>query len=173
VLRSPADLHVVSEHLPADGCTLDTMTDTAALGYSPPTSPVPVVDEMLDRLAAHDVAGAAELFTDDVEFTAPFVPAPLPPATVGRAAVTAMMTMVFDAYGTVEFRNRRYLTTRDGNGDVVVGRWRTNIEVLASGGTYADEVVAVVTIRDGHVARFDEYFNPDSLRAAGVVPPIQ
>jgi uncharacterized protein len=149
------------------------MTDTAALGYSPPTSPVPVVDEMLDRLAAHDVAGAAELFTDDVEFTAPFVPAPLPPATVGRAAVTAMMTMVFDAYGTVEFRNRRYLTTRDGNGDVVVGRWRTNIEVLASGGTYADEVVAVVTIRDGHVARFDEYFNPDSLRAAGVVPPIQ
>ena len=128
---------------------------------------------MLDRLAAHDVAGAAELFTDDVEFTAPFVPSPLPAATVGRDAVAAMMTTVFDAYGTVEFRNRRYLTTCDGSGDVVVGRWRTDIEVLASGVTYADEVVAVVTIRDGHVARFDEYFNPDSLRAAGVVPAIQ
>jgi len=148
------------------------MTDTAALDCSP-TSPVPVVDEVLDRLAAHDVAGAADLFTDDVEFTAPFVPSPLPAATVGRDAVAAMMTTVFDAYGTVEFRNRRYLTTSAGSGDVVVGRWRTDIEVLASGATYADEVIAVVTIRDGHVARFDEYFNPDSLRAAGVVPAIQ
>jgi ketosteroid isomerase-like protein len=133
------------------GARSNIMDDTAALGDSPPASPVRVVDEVLDRLAAHDVAGAAELFTDDVEFTAPFVPAPLPAATVGRAAVTAMMTMVFDAYGMVEFRNRRYLTTRDGNG----------------------EVVAVVTMRDGHVARCDEYFDPDSLRAAGVVARIQ
>jgi ketosteroid isomerase-like protein len=149
------------------------MTDTAAALGCPPTSPVAVVDEVLDRLAAHDVAGAAELFTDEVEVTAPFVPAPLPRATVGRDAVAAMMTTVFDAYGTVEFRNRRYLTTSDGSGDVVVGRWRTNIEVLASGATYADEVIAVVTIREGHVARFDEYFNPDSLRAAGVVPAVR
>ena len=152
------------------GRTLDTMTDTAAVSCGPPTSAVAVLDDVLDRLAAHDIDGAAALFADDVEFRAPFVPAPLPAATVGRDAVRAMMTMVFDAYGTVEFRDRHYLIA--GDGDVVVGRWRTNIEVLASGATYADEVIAVVTICDGQVARFDEYFNPDSLRAAGVVPPV-
>jgi ketosteroid isomerase-like protein len=157
---------------------LATMADTAPTNCTPPTSPVAVVDEVLDRLAAHNIACAAELFTDDVEFAAPFVPAPIPAGAVGRDAVAAMMTMVFNAYGTVEFRNRRYLTTKDtddgcGDTDVVVGRWRTNIKVLASGATYADEVIAVVTIRDGHVARFDEYFNPDSLRAAGVIPSVQ
>ena len=46
---------------------------------------------------------------------------------------------------------------------MVVGRWRTDIEVLASGATYADEVIAVVEVRDGCVMRFSEYFNPDSL----------
>ena len=126
---------------------------------------------MLDRLAAHDIDGAAELFTDDVEFTAPFVPAPLPAATVGRDAVSGD-----DDDGVRRLRHGRVPRPplphhRAGSGDVVVGRWRTDIEVLASGATYADEVIAVVTIRDGHVARFDEYFNPDSLRAAGVVPP--
>ena len=36
-----------------------------------------------------------------------FVPAPLPSRTVGRAAVAAMMSVVFGAYGRVEFRDRR------------------------------------------------------------------
>jgi ketosteroid isomerase-like protein len=155
----------------ASGRTLDTVTDTAAISCGPTTAAVAVLENVLGGLAAHDVDRAAQLFTDDVEFTAPFVPTPLPAATVGRDAVTAMMTTVFDAYGTVEFRDRRYFTA--GDGDVVVGRWRTSIEVLASGATYADEVITVVTIRDGHVARFDEYFNPDSLRAAGVIPPAR
>jgi ketosteroid isomerase-like protein len=124
---------------------------------------------VLDMLAAHDIDGAVALFADDAELEAPFVPAPLPSRTVGRAAVAAMMTTVFGAYGRVEFRDRRFLTTADG--DVVVGRWRTDIDVLATGATYADDVIAVAEMRSGRVVRFSEYFNPDSLRAAGVIPP--
>ena len=89
------------------------------------------------------------------------MPPPLPSRTIGRAAVTSTITMIFGAYGRVEFRDRRFLTTADGG--VVVGRWCTDIEVLATGTTYADEVIAVVEVRDGCVVRFSEYFNPDSL----------
>jgi uncharacterized protein len=135
----------------------------------PPAS-AELLDHVLDLLAAHDVDGAVSLFADDAVLEAPFVPAPLPSVTIGRAAVAAMMTMVFGSYGRVEFLNRRFLATADGN--VVVGRWRTDIEVLASGATYADEVIAVVEVRDGCVVRFSEYFNPDSLRTAGALPPV-
>ena len=54
---------------------------------------------------------------------------------------------------------------------MVVGRWRTDIEVVATGATYADEVIAVAGMCDGCVVRFVEYVNPDSLHAAGVIPP--
>lgn len=128
-----------------------------------------LLDHVLDLLAGHDIDGAVALFAECAEFTAPFLPAPLPTRTVGREAVAATMAMVFGAYGRVEFRDRRFLTSAEG--DVVVGRWRTEIEVLATGATYADEVIAVVEVGDGCVVRFSEYFNPDSLRAAGVLPP--
>ena len=146
------------------------MSDTvaASCAISPPSA-AELLDRVLDLLAAHDIEGAVALFADDVELEAPFVPAPLPSRTVGRAAVAAMMTMVFGAYGRVEFRDRRFLTAADGS--VVVGRWRTDIEVVTTGATYADEVIAVAEIRGGCVVRFSEYFNPDSLRAAGVIPP--
>jgi hypothetical protein len=55
----------------------------------------------------------------------------MPSRTVGRAAVAATMTMVVGAYGRIEFRDRRFLTT--GDGGAVVGRWRTDIEVLTTG----------------------------------------
>lgn len=146
------------------------MSDTVATTFATSApSAAELLDHVLDRLAAHDIEGAVSLFAHDAEIEAPFVPAPLPSVTVGRAAIAAMMSVVFGAYGRVQFHDRRFLTTADG--DVVVGRWRTDIEVLASGATYADEVIAVVEVRDGCVVRFSEYFNPDSLRAAGVVPP--
>ena len=141
----------------------------AAACPTPSLSPAAeLVDRVLDLLAVHDIDGAVALFAVDAVLEAPFVPAPLPSRTVGRAAVAAMMTMVFGAYGRVEFRDRRFLSTADGS--VVVGRWRTDIEVLATGATYADEVIAVVELRGGRVVRFTEYFNPDSLRAVGVIP---
>jgi ketosteroid isomerase-like protein len=141
----------------------------AATCTTSPPSAAELLDRVLDLLAAHDIDGAIALFADDAELEAPFVPAPLPSRTVGRAAVAAMMTMVFGAYGRVEFRDRRFLTTADGA--IVIGRWRTDIEVLATGATYGDDVIAVVEVRDGCVIRFCEFFNPDSLRAAGVLPP--
>ena len=144
----------------------DTVTATCTTSLP---SAAELLDRVLDLLAAHDIDGAVAVFADDAELEAPFVPAPLPARTVGRPAVAAMMTTVFDAYGRIEFRDRRFLTMADGG--VVVGRWRTDIEVLATGATYADEVIAVVEVRDGYVVRFSEYFNPDSLRAAGALPP--
>ena len=146
------------------------MSDTVAAACTTSQTPAAeLLDRVLDLLAAHDVDGAVALFAEDAELEAPFVPAPLPSRTIGRAAIAAMMTMVFGAYGRVEFRERRFLTTADGG--VVVGRWRTDIEVLATGATYADEVIAVTEVRRGRVELFSEYFNPDSLRAAGVIPP--
>jgi ketosteroid isomerase-like protein len=146
------------------------MSTIPSATYTPPPSrAADLLDHMLDLLSAHDVEGAVSLFADDAELEAPFVPAPLPSRTSGRPGIAALMTTVFGAYGRVEFHNRRYLSTA--GGAVVVGRWRTNIEVLATGATYADEVIAVAEFGEGCIQKFSEYFNPDSLRAAGVVPP--
>jgi ketosteroid isomerase-like protein len=127
-----------------------------------------VVERLLDHLSVHDIAAATALFTRDAELVAPFAPPPLPPGGSGREQIGTLFVAIFDAYGRVAFTHRRIVATADP--DVVVGRWRTHIEVLASGATYAAEVIAVIELRDGRIARFTEYFNPDALRAAGVLP---
>jgi len=130
---------------------------------------VELVGQLLDHLSAHDVEAATSLFALDAELVAPFSPPPLPPGGTGREQIHELFTMVFSGYGRVAFRDRRIVETADR--DVVVARWRTDIEVLASGGTYAAEVISLVEVRDGRITRFTEYFNPDALRAAGVLPP--
>ena len=105
-------------------------------------SNVDVVDRFLDRLTAR-------------------------PGGQGREAVGMLFSMIFGGYGRAEFLDRRIVATADP--DVVVARWRTDIDVLASGRRYCAEVIAVVELRDGRITRFTEYFNPDALRAAGVI----
>jgi len=128
---------------------------------------VDAVDRFLDLLTAHDIAAATAMFTEDAELVAPYSPPPLPPGGQGREAVGMLFSMIFGGYGRAEFLDRRIVATADP--DVVVARLRTDIDVLASGGRYCAEVIAVVELGDGRITRFTEYFNPDALRAAGVI----
>ena len=73
--------------------------------------------------------------------------------------------MIFDGYGRTELLDRRIVATADPD---VVARWRTDIEVIASGGHDRSEVIALVE-RDGRITRLTEYFDPDALRSAGVI----
>jgi ketosteroid isomerase-like protein len=139
------------------------------MGATTTCTGVELVGQLLDHLSAHDVEAATALFAPDAELIAPFSPPPLPPGGAGRDQIRELFTMVFGGYGRVEFRDRRLVETADV--DVVVARWRTHIEVLASGRTYDAEVISLVEVRDGCISRFTEYFNPDALRAAGVLPP--
>ena len=129
---------------------------------------IDLVERLLDHLSAHDIAAAAAMFAPHAELVAPFSPPPLPTGGAGREQIGALFVAVFDAYGRVAFVDRRIVATADP--DVVVARWRTDIEVLASGATYAAEVIALIELADGWITRFTEYFNPDALRAAGVLP---
>lgn len=128
---------------------------------------VEAVDRFLDLLTAHDIAAATAMFAEDAEMVAPFSPPPLPPGGQGRETIAELFGMIFSGYGRAEFLDRRIVATADP--DVVVARWRTDIEVLASGDRYRSEVIAVVELRHGRFTRFTEYFNPDALRSAGVI----
>ena len=128
---------------------------------------VDAVDRFLDLLSAHDIAAAAAMFTEDAEMVAPFSPPPLPSGGQGRETIRVLFDMIFSGYGRVELLDRRIAATADP--DVVVARWRTDIDVLASGGRYRSEVIALVELRHGRITRFTEYFDPDALRAAGII----
>ncbi len=125
-------------------------------------------DRILDLLSAHDIPAVVDLFTEDGHVMAPFSPPPLLPGADGRAQIRAVFAAVFAGYGRAQFLDRRITATEDP--DVVVARWRTDIEVLASGRTHAAEVIALFEFRHGLITRLTECFNPDVLRAAGALP---
>ena len=129
------------------------------------TSNLATVDRFLDLLELHDLATIDEMWTEDAEAIAPYSPAGLPDGATGKDVIAAMFRQVFARYGRTELGHRRILATADP--DVVVARWRADIDVVTSGGRYIGEVVAVFEFRDGSLARYTEYFDPTRLLAAG------
>jgi ketosteroid isomerase-like protein len=125
------------------------------------------VERFLDLLTTNDVDSAVALFATDATVAAPFAPPPLPPSIEGATSISAMFHMIMDGYARVAYVNRRIAVAEDA--DLVVARWRTDIDVATSGKHYDSEVVALFEFGDGRITRYTEYFNPDALRAAGIV----
>jgi uncharacterized protein len=125
------------------------------------------VAQFLDLLATRDVDSAVALFAVDAIVAAPFAPPPLPPSIEGAVSIGAMFHMIMSAYARVAYVDRRITVADDP--DLVVARWRTDIDVATSGKHYQSEVVALFEFGDGRITRYTEYFNPDALRAAGIV----
>jgi ketosteroid isomerase-like protein len=68
---------------------------------------------------------------------------------------------------TIAYVDRGITVADDQN--LVVARWRTDIDVATSGKHYEGEVIALLEFRDERITRYTECFNPDALRAAGIV----
>jgi ketosteroid isomerase-like protein len=114
-----------------------------------------------------DFAGMTELMSEDVEFDLAYAPEFLTMPVRGRAAMLELMNMLMGGVFR-KFTVEILATYQGADPEVIVVEYRSDAIVDRTGGPYRNRYVAIMRIRDGEVAFWREYHNPEeATRALG------
>jgi|GEM_PF-130427 len=115
----------------------------------------------LERRASGDELAA--LFAEDGRQVMPFAPEGFPRELVGRPAIARQYGGLPAAFTAMRFPD---LEIRDlAEPDAFLATYRGDI-ALRGGGKYDNRYVGLFVIRDGRIAHFTEWFDPDVLQRA-------
>ena len=136
------------------------------------TGPRDVVERFFDTLEARDLAALADLFTEDVTNTLPYVATgDTSPAAMrrfeGQAAVLAYFSGAAERIAQIAFRETEIALGGDGRTVFVENRGDM---VLPDGRPYRNRYVWRFEVEDGRIAGIREYFNPVTAAAASYLP---
>jgi ketosteroid isomerase-like protein len=124
-----------------------------------------VVDRALELLIAQDMAGFAGLWAEDGVLEFPFAAPGFPSRLEGRAAVAEYMSGYPDILRIGEFPV--VVVHQSVDPDVVIVEFEAAGTVVATGAPYRMRYIAVITVRDGEIACYRDYWS--SAAAAEVV----
>jgi ketosteroid isomerase-like protein len=118
----------------------------------------------LDAFLAKDMRAWADLCAEDVLVEFPFAPAGTPSRLDGRVAIFEYLRnypKIIDVHeiGSLEI----YPTDRP---DTVIGEWSAKGHVIPNGNAYNMSYATFVTVRDGSIVNYREYWNPLALAQA-------
>lgn len=124
------------------------------------TDAASVVRTILDHLAAHDMTAFTATFADDALMEFPFAPADRPRALHGRAAVEEYLC---DYADLLDVREVHDVTLHEATGGTVVVEFAVDGVVVATGAHYTARHVAVITVVDGRIHRYRDYWDPTAF----------
>ncbi|WP_433578252.1 nuclear transport factor 2 family protein [Nocardia brasiliensis] len=116
-----------------------------------------VFDEVIELLRDSDIAGFVELFADDAVIEFPFAPAGRPTRLDGRTALGEYMAAYPDTFDI-----RKLTTTavyRTQSPEVVVAEFSAEGFLRATGNPYQAHYIVVMTVLDGRITRYRDYWN--------------
>ncbi|MCX5555575.1 nuclear transport factor 2 family protein [Streptomyces sp. NBC_00038] len=125
---------------------------------------VDLLRRSLDRFLAKDMKGWADLCADDVVAEFPFAPEGTPVRLEGRDAVYEYLRNYPDVIDVRTLPSVRIHATDDPN--LAVAEWSASGTVLTNGNAYEMSYATFVTIRDGLIVNYREYWNPQAFLAA-------
>lgn len=107
-----------------------------------------------DQLASAD--SLLGLFTDDVIFEFPYAPDGLPKRLEGKAALSAHLEKLGPllTFGPMELGSVYAMA------ETVVFEFSCNGAGVNTGAPYNQKYISVVTVREGRIARYRDYWNP-------------
>lgn len=111
----------------------------------------------LELLERGEVDRWVDLFAPDGVLEIPFPLPGFPDRIAGTAALREYMA-VFPEQLRVRFHEPAYHPTQDDG--VVVAELSSDATALASGATFQQRYVSIVTVRDGRITLFRDYWNP-------------
>ena len=118
--------------------------------------PLAVLERRRQCLINRDMAGFADLFTEDAVIELPFAAAGLPDRLAGQDAIREFATRTADwPFEIVDLRVRHLHRTADP--EVVIVELTTLGRVTATGETFQVPCIQVFRIRDGRIALFRDY----------------
>lgn len=129
------------------------------------SSPSEVLGQVLPAIQSGDIELLTSLCTEDVIFEFPFAPPDRPSMVQGREAVGRYLAAV---PSRVAFERLSNLEIHQSvNPDVAVVEMTATGTVKDTGDPYKMSYVVVLTVRDGQIARYRDYWNPlDALGAS-------
>ncbi len=123
-----------------------------------------VARKYLDAISRGDLEANLALLAEDAVLELRFAPPGIPRRTEGKAAIEAFMGPVGDAIEAENFLDIE-LDTMHGDPSVVVAQFHSDMKLKVPG-SYKNQYIGLITVRDGQVARFVEFFDPIPLQEA-------
>lgn len=121
-------------------------------------SPADLVERALQLLLHHDMAAFADLWAEDGVLEFPFAQPGSPQRIDGRAAVRAYLRDYPDLLDVREVPERVVHRTEDP--DVLIVEFTVNGVVVATDKPYTMRYIAVITVRDGEIQHYRDYWSP-------------
>lgn len=123
-----------------------------------------VVTRAMDFLLAHDMAGFAGLWAADGTLEFPFAQAGYPQRIEGREAVRDYLRDYTDHADVRAITSKLvHETTEPG---VVVVEFEVEGIAVATGRPYLMRYIAVITVRDGEIQNYRDYWSPLAVAEA-------
>ena len=123
-----------------------------------------LLQRSLDKFLAKDMKAWTDLCTDDVVAEFPFAPEGSPARIEGRGALFEYLRNYPDVIDVREIPTTRIYPTDDPN--VAIAEWSVSGSVVSNGNPYNMKYATFVTFRDGLIANYREYWNPQVFLAA-------
>ncbi|MCX4821311.1 nuclear transport factor 2 family protein [Streptomyces sp. NBC_01142] len=129
-----------------------------------PMAPADVYRHSLRLLLAKDIDGWVRLCDENVVFEFPFAPQGFPTRLEGRASVADYMR---DYPEHVDLREIPFLKIHQTTDqDTIVAEWRGVGRIVATDAPYDMPYVAVVSVGDGLITHYRDYWNPSAIPGA-------
>ncbi|QDY08289.1 nuclear transport factor 2 family protein [Micromonospora sp. HM134] len=131
-------------------------------GTTVPNPSTALFHRAMHLLLAKDMPGFIALFADDAALEFPFAPAGQPGRIAGRAAVHDYL---IDYPAILDVREITEVTVHETTDPAVIVTEFTAVGVVvATGEPYRLRYIAVLTVRDGHIVRYRDYWNPQAAQ---------
>ncbi|MET7451655.1 nuclear transport factor 2 family protein [Streptomyces sp. NPDC005574] len=132
---------------------------------STPTSPADLYRHSLRLLLDKDISGWVGLWAEDGVMEFPFAPEGWPARLDGREAIAAYMRHYPDHIDLHDFPALRIHRTTDPQ--IIVVEMRGVGRLVESGSAFDMTYIAVVTVQDGHITSYRDYWNPLAVLEPG------
>ena len=127
-------------------------------------APAAVFRHSLDLLLAHDMHGYLDLWHDDAVTEFPFAPPGSPRRLDGITAITAHLIDYPRIIRLAEVAVVALHETADPH--VVIAEFNASGTVVATGKPYQMSYIVVLTVTNGKIAHYRDYWNPTVALAA-------
>ncbi len=123
-----------------------------------------IANRSLDAFFAKDMKGWSELCDPNVIVEFPFAPEGLVSRLQGRTAIYEYLKNYPSIIDIKEFTSKKVYTTNDPN--TVIVEWGVSGKVIANNNPYVMSYATFVTVRDGLIVNYREYWNPVAFMKA-------
>ncbi|WP_421939865.1 nuclear transport factor 2 family protein [Pedobacter sp.] len=104
------------------------------------------------------VEAYADLFTEDAVQQYPYAPAPYAKEVVGRHTIAEYIANVVNGATNWNFRNFEFSVTNDPN--TIFVEFEGSADVIATGKPYHQLYIGRITLKDGKISSYREFWNP-------------